>query len=135
MVNTVGQFGLEERRVAPLLVASISESANRNLKLPSLRLPLPELGIPGAVNWPAAKGKHKDGSMFSGPLHSPRSEVDQARRNVQQVAAVIGGVLLAGLSKVAQHAAKAQPPKSAGSLPFHQSFSFPWDNRKNYRER
>jgi hypothetical protein len=133
----VGHFGLEEKRPASLLVASISERANRNIELskgvqlPAFRLSLPGLPSPrlsanaSALNPNSAAHKVRR-------IHGPN--LHKAGEEVQKIAALVGGVLVAGISKAAHHLTHAHD-KQRNSLPFHQSFGFPWSHRGRITER
>jgi tetratricopeptide (TPR) repeat protein len=132
----VGHFGLEEQRPASLLVASISERVNRSidlsrgLQLPAFRLSLPALPSPrlsgdfSTLN--PSSGAHKGRRISPPNLH-------KAGEEFQKLAAVVGGVLVAGISKAAHHLAHAHD-KQRNSLPFHQSFGFPWSHRGKITE-
>ena len=133
----VGHFGLEDRRPASLLVASISERANRGidlskpLQLPSFRLSLPGLASPrlsgNASTLNPTSGAHRVRRLSPPNLH-------KAGEEVQKVAALVGSVLVAGISKAAHHLTHAHD-KQRNGLQFHQSFGFPWSHRGKITER
>jgi tetratricopeptide (TPR) repeat protein len=132
----VGQFGLEERRPASLLVASISERANRSidlskaLQLPAFRLSLPTLASPrlsgNASTLNLTSAVHRVKHIHGRNLH-------KAGEEVQRLVALVGGVLVAGITKTAHHLSHAHD-KQRNSLPFHQSFGFPWSHRGRITE-
>lgn len=124
-----GSFGLEEPRRASLLVASISERVNRGSQAPAFKLSLPGLSPRSpSENTPRTPGttprKHR------GPTPA---DLGHAGAEVVRFAAVMGGVLLAGISKAAHHL--TQHAKRPVELPFYQSFSFPWAHRGKVTQR
>jgi len=132
----VGHFGLEERRPASLLVASISERANRSIDLSrGLQLPAFPLSLP-AMPSPRLSGDFSTLNPSSG-VHRGRRisppNLHKAGEEVQKLAALVGGVLVAGISKAAHHLTHAHH-KQRNILPFHQSFGFPWNHRGKITE-
>lgn len=129
-------FGMDERTQPRLLVASISESANRHAKLPNLQLPSFKLAFPGLASprSPRCAGEDSRGQLHRRGLRGPNPA--QLGHDMQRAVALLGGVLLAGITQAAQQVAKARPrAKQWSDLPFHQSFKFPWDNPSSNSRR
>jgi len=125
-------FVLEEQRPVRCLLASVSESSSQNLKLPKLQLPSFRIGHPGtSPRWPldtkAAAGRPSPRQLKQGP--------HELGQEVQRVAALIGGILVAGVSGVVQNFANSRPGVARSRLPFHQSFTFPWQKRGHITQR
>lgn len=134
MLEGVGRFGMEDRRPASLLVASISERANRNIQLPTLQLPGFRLSLPGSSPRISPEvGQASSSTPRRSKAPSPPN-ISQAGEEVQRMAAMAGGVMIAAISKAVHHL-KTGHDRQRSSLPFHQSFSFPWGNRGNITQR
>ena len=124
----------------PLLVASISSHAAEGkgdvagFQLPELQLPRLQLRAGSPLPKPVV------GRQQRGP-HShklPTPDVGRAAHEVQKLAAVLVGGVLAGMGQVVQRLAAARPrlgQRAPPSLPFHQSFRLPWDSRGRDRAR
>ena len=134
MVEGVGRFGLEDRRRASLLVASISERANRNIQLPNLQLPGFRLSLPGSSPRSVTENG-KSATTTPRRIKNPAPpNMTHAGEEVQRMAAMAGGVLIAAISKAVHHL-KTGSDRQRSSLPFYQSFSFPWAGRGNITQR
>jgi hypothetical protein len=130
-------FGLEEHRQGgQLLLASISDSTTREggLQLPSLQLPRFKLGKLGARS--AATGASSNGKSWArhgSPRGPSPQQLAHAGAELQKVLALVGGVVIAGVSQAAQRMSRARV--GAGPLPFHQSFKLPWTNHTTAARR
>ena len=124
-----GRFGLEDQqRPSRLLVASISERGSRPIQLPALQLPSFRFSLPVSSPRPAvSNGSSPSPAAATRRLRRPPN-LGQAGQEVQRVAAVVGGVLIATLSK-AVHQVTTAHHHHRKSLPFYQSFNFPWPHR------
>lgn len=131
IANQEFQFGSQqESGRLGLLVASISKSADSiPIKVPSLNIPAFRVNLP-LPHSPATSSRQA--SRKSTPRHPPKLE--NAGAEIQRVAALVGSILIAGLSKAVHHVSKSDAA-AAHTLPFHQSFTFPWNHRHAIKQR
>ena len=131
------EFGMAESgpgRRRSMLLASISDATSKpsGLQLPRLD------GLPdGLKRLSAAKGRPAASAGQSGLQPRERHlrnhqlrgvDLGRAGAQLQQAAAVAGGVLVAAISQAAQRLAAARPGRGSQTLPFYQSFRLPWDS-------
>lgn len=128
------QFGLEDAGARPLLLASISNNVGHKMNIPSLSFPKLSLELPSLmVDRGRAAGWREEverGKLTRPGLLAP-PDLSQAGNHVRRVVALVGGVIVAGISSAAQKATNLHPKNKARvNLPFHKSFSFPWDQQR-----
>lgn len=123
-------FGIEDIGAKPLLLASISNNVGQKMNMPSLNFPKLSLELPSVMmnrqrRWQAdvERGKSTSPGMLAPP------DFSLAGKHVRHVIALVGGVIVAGISSAAQKASSLHTNKARVNLPFHKSFSFPWDQQ------
>lgn len=123
----------EDRRQHRPLLASVSESAtSHGAGSPHLRGGLP-LGLLRQLAGALPKSSKRKPSLDKG-LRPPN--IGQAGLELQRLAAVLGGALIAGVTRTAQQLAAARATGlRSGKLPFHQSFVMPWSRKDRAARR
>lgn len=133
------QFDLHDgRRSARLLVASISDAASRQEHHHPLAL------LRAGARFPGALVSHINGNLLNRNTHQTLKQragakqgsirgpdIASAGAEAQRMVAIVGGVLLAGLTKAARQVANSRPGAGRRQLAFHRSFKLPWEDRNS----